>query len=64
MPRFKKILCPVDFDQNSLPALRLASELAQARKATPPSAPCSRDAAGARGRATFRKDGSHCPNQA
>ena len=29
MPRFKKILCPVDFDQNSLVALRLASELAQ-----------------------------------
>ncbi len=34
MPRFKKILCPVDFDQNSLQALRLASELAQERKAT------------------------------
>ena len=34
MPRFKKILCPVDFDQNSLAALRLASELAQERKGT------------------------------
>jgi universal stress protein A len=34
MPQFKKILCPVDFDQNSLLALRLASELAQERKAT------------------------------
>jgi nucleotide-binding universal stress UspA family protein len=34
MPRFRKILCPVDFDQNSLLALRLASELAQERKAT------------------------------
>ena len=34
MPRFKKILCPVDFDQNSLLALRIASELAQERKAT------------------------------
>lgn len=33
MPQFKKILCPVDFDQNSLLALRLASELAQERKA-------------------------------
>jgi nucleotide-binding universal stress UspA family protein len=34
MPRFMKILCPVDFDQNSLLALRLASELAQEGKAT------------------------------
>jgi nucleotide-binding universal stress UspA family protein len=35
MPRFTKILCPVDFDQNSLLALGLACELAQeARKAT------------------------------
>jgi universal stress protein A len=33
MPQFKKILCPVDFDQNSALALRLASELAQERKA-------------------------------
>jgi universal stress protein A len=33
MPHFKKILCPVDFDQNSLLALRLASELAQERQA-------------------------------
>jgi universal stress protein A len=33
MPQFKKILCPVDFDQNSLLALRLACELAQERKA-------------------------------
>jgi nucleotide-binding universal stress UspA family protein len=29
MPKFKKILCPVDFDPNSLGALQLASELAQ-----------------------------------
>lgn len=35
MPGFKKILCQVDFDQNSLLALRLASELAQERKGTP-----------------------------
>jgi len=34
MPRFDKILCPVDFDQNSLLALRLATELAQERGAT------------------------------
>jgi nucleotide-binding universal stress UspA family protein len=34
MPRFKKILCAVDFDPNSLLALRLASELAQEGKAT------------------------------
>lgn len=34
MPRFDKILCPVDFDQNSLPVLRLAAELTQERKAT------------------------------
>ena len=34
MPQFKKILCPVDFDPNSLLALRLASELAQERKST------------------------------
>jgi nucleotide-binding universal stress UspA family protein len=34
MPRFEKILCPVDFDQNSVVALRLAAELAQERKAT------------------------------
>jgi len=34
MSRFNKILCPVDFDQNSLLALRLAAELAQERKAT------------------------------
>ena len=34
MPQFKKILCPVDFDPNSLLALRLASELAQEGKAT------------------------------
>lgn len=33
MPRFDKILCPVDFDQNSLLALGLATELAQERKA-------------------------------
>ncbi len=34
MFRFNKILCPVDFDPNSLQALQLASELAQERKAT------------------------------
>ena len=34
MPRFKKILCPVDFDPNSLLAMRLAAELARERKAT------------------------------
>jgi universal stress protein A len=34
MPRFDKILCPVDFDPNSLLALQLASELAQERGAT------------------------------
>ncbi len=34
MRRFKKILCPVDFDPNSLLALRLVSEVAQERKAT------------------------------
>jgi nucleotide-binding universal stress UspA family protein len=34
MPRFDKILCPLDFDQNSVRALRLAAELAQERKAT------------------------------
>ncbi|MGA7762624.1 MAG: universal stress protein [Candidatus Binataceae bacterium] len=34
MPQFKKILCPVDFDPNSLLALQLASELAQERQAT------------------------------
>jgi nucleotide-binding universal stress UspA family protein len=28
MPRFTKILCPVDFDQNSLAALQYAGELA------------------------------------
>jgi nucleotide-binding universal stress UspA family protein len=33
MIRFKKILCPVDFDANSLGALRLASDLAKERKA-------------------------------
>jgi universal stress protein A len=33
MARFKKILCPVDFDQNSLRALRLASDLAQENEA-------------------------------
>lgn len=34
MPQFNKILCPVDFDPNSLLALQLASEMAQERKAT------------------------------
>ena len=34
MPQFKRILCPVDFDPNSLQALQLASELAQERNAT------------------------------
>lgn len=33
MPHFAKILCPVDFDQNSLLALKLAHELAQERRA-------------------------------
>jgi universal stress protein A len=33
MPQFKKILCPIDFDPNSLLALRFASELAQEHKA-------------------------------
>jgi nucleotide-binding universal stress UspA family protein len=32
--QFKRILCPIDFDPNSLAALRLAAELAQERKAT------------------------------
>jgi universal stress protein A len=34
MPQFKKILCPIDFEGNSLRALRIATELAQDRKAT------------------------------
>lgn len=34
MLRFKKILCPVDFDSNSLVSLRLASEVGKERKAT------------------------------
>jgi universal stress protein A len=34
MPRFDKILCPINFDQNSVRALRVATELAQERKAT------------------------------
>ncbi|HVA78786.1 MAG TPA: universal stress protein [Candidatus Binataceae bacterium] len=34
MPGFDKILCPVDFDQNSLLALKLAIDLARERKAT------------------------------
>jgi len=34
MPQFNKILCPVDFDQNSLLALEVATELAEERKAT------------------------------
>ena len=34
MPQFKKILCPVDFDENSLLALRIATELAREGKAT------------------------------
>jgi len=34
MPRFGKILCPVDFDPNSIAALDIACELAQERKAT------------------------------
>lgn len=32
MPRFRKILCPVDFDPNSLLALRLAAELTREGK--------------------------------
>lgn len=34
MPRFKKILCALEFDQGSLTALRLAFDLAQEGKAT------------------------------
>jgi len=34
MPRFNKIVCPVDFDQTSLPALRSASQLAREHNAT------------------------------
>lgn len=34
MPRFNKILCPVDFDPNSLKALRLAAEISQEHRAT------------------------------
>ncbi len=33
MPQFKKIVCPVDFEKNSLLALRLASELVHEGKA-------------------------------
>lgn len=33
MPRFTKILCPVDFDHGALAALRLAAEVAQEHKA-------------------------------
>jgi universal stress protein A len=33
MPRFNKILCPVDFDQATLPALRCASGLAREHNA-------------------------------
>jgi nucleotide-binding universal stress UspA family protein len=32
MPGFDKILCPVDFDQNSIRALKLACEVARDRK--------------------------------
>ena len=32
MPRFRKVLCPIDFDDNSLLALRTASEIARAQK--------------------------------
>jgi universal stress protein A len=34
MPRFNNILCPVDFDQNSLAAVPVAAELAREHKAT------------------------------
>jgi nucleotide-binding universal stress UspA family protein len=34
MPQFKRILCPVDFDQSSLLAVRIVSELAQEHKGT------------------------------
>jgi len=34
MPRFTNILCPVDFDQNSLAAVPVAAELAREHKAT------------------------------
>lgn len=33
MPLFRKILCPIDFDQNSFRALGIAAELARERKA-------------------------------
>jgi universal stress protein A len=34
MPRFNKIVCPVDFDQTLLPALRIAAHLALEHNAT------------------------------
>lgn len=34
MPLFSKILCPVDFEENSIAALDIASELARERGAT------------------------------
>jgi universal stress protein A len=34
MPQFSKILCPVDFDQNSLAAVSVAAELARKDNAT------------------------------
>ena len=33
-PLFKRILCPIDFDENSMAALDLAAQLAQERNAT------------------------------
>lgn len=34
MPRFRKILCPIDFEKNSIVALEIACELAEERGAT------------------------------
>jgi len=34
VPRFRKILCPIDFEKNSIVALEIACELAEERGAT------------------------------
>ena len=34
MPRFRNILCPIDFEKNSIAALEIACELAEERGAT------------------------------
>jgi hypothetical protein len=57
MPRFDKILCPVDFDQNSVRALRVATELAQERKGDAVPTARSRRAAGAGGSAAVWANG-------